>query len=80
MLKEKFDLSGKTALITGSARGIGRAIALAFAEYGAKVVVHGSRPSAPLDEALGLVKALSELEGTFAFEEFADTVDKIFKR
>lgn len=28
----------------------------------------------------GLVKALAELEGTFAFEEFADTVDKIFKR
>ena len=28
----------------------------------------------------GLVKAIAELEGTFAFEEFADTVDKIFKR
>ena len=28
----------------------------------------------------GLVKALSELEGTLAFEEFAETVDKIFKK
>lgn len=59
MLKEKFDLAGRTALVTGSARGIGRAIALAFAEYGARVIVHGSRKSAPLDDALAAVQALS---------------------
>jgi hypothetical protein len=35
-----FDLSGKTALITGSSGGIGKAMALAFAEAGADVILH----------------------------------------
>jgi NAD(P)-dependent dehydrogenase (short-subunit alcohol dehydrogenase family) len=37
------DLSGKTALVTGASRGIGRASALALAEAGAQVVVHYGR-------------------------------------
>lgn len=34
-----FSLEGKTAIVTGSSRGIGRAIAIAYARAGAKVVV-----------------------------------------
>ena len=36
-------LTNKTALVTGASRGIGRAIALAFAEAGAQVLVHYGR-------------------------------------
>ena len=41
-----FDLSGKVAIVTGSSRGIGRAIALRLAEHGAKVVVSSRKTEA----------------------------------
>jgi len=34
------ELSGKVALITGSARGIGKAIALELAQHGASIVIN----------------------------------------
>ncbi len=39
MASALFDLSGKTALITGATRGLGRAIAQAFGEAGARLVI-----------------------------------------
>ncbi len=41
-----FDLSGKVALITGSSKGIGRAIAVRMAEHGARVVVSSRKAEA----------------------------------
>jgi len=55
-----FDLSGKTAIITGSSRGIGRAIAEAFADAGANVVI-SSRKQGACDE---VAAAINERCGT----------------
>src|ERR1700746_2456615 len=54
-----FDLSGKVAVITGSSRGIGRAIAERMAEHGAKVVI-SSRKQQVCDE---VAKAINDKAG-----------------
>lgn len=45
-IMEAFSLKGKIAIVTGSSRGIGRAIALAYADAGADVVVSSRKPDA----------------------------------
>lgn len=51
----KIDLSGKTALVTGSTIGIGHAIALGLAGTGAQVVVNGRKQEA-VDKAIASIK------------------------
>jgi 2-deoxy-D-gluconate 3-dehydrogenase len=51
---DSFRLDGKVALVTGSASGIGAALATALAQAGAKVALHGNRrPATETAEAIG---------------------------
>lgn len=52
-----FDLTGKTALVTGSSRGIGKAIASLLGRSGAHVIFHGVKMSDALQSALAEAKA-----------------------
>jgi gluconate 5-dehydrogenase len=45
MSQALFDLSGRTALVTGSSRGLGRAIAEGLAKAGARLIVNGVDPA-----------------------------------
>lgn len=51
-----FSLTGKVAVITGSSKGIGKAIAQRMAEQGAKVVI-SSRKAAPCEEVAAAINA-----------------------
>ncbi|WP_394779795.1 SDR family oxidoreductase [Undibacterium sp.] len=55
-VKQLFDLTGKTALITGGSRGLGLQMAEALGEQGARVVL-SSRKQADLDEAVAHLKS-----------------------
>jgi len=56
-VKELFDLSGKTALITGGSRGLGLQIAEAYGEMGAKIAIT-ARKQGELDEAVSHLSRL----------------------
>ena len=57
-MKTELDFEGKIALVTGSGRGIGRAIALHFARHGADVVVNFFRNRHPAEETAAEIKKL----------------------
>jgi NAD(P)-dependent dehydrogenase (short-subunit alcohol dehydrogenase family) len=77
-----FDLSGKTAIITGSSRGIGKAIAHRLAEHGANVVVSsrkadaGEAAAAEINDAVGRKAAIAIPANIAAKEALQNLVDE----
>ena len=55
-IQQLFDLSGKTALITGGSRGLGLQMAQSLGEAGAKIML-SSRKASDLEEAVATLKA-----------------------
>lgn len=66
-----FSLSGKTALVTGASRGIGRAIAVEMARAGAHVAVHYSANAQAAKDTVATIEA----EGGTAFTVQADLAE-----
>lgn len=62
-----FSLEGKTALLTGSARGLGLQMALGLARQKARVVLNG-RNAAALDEAVDIIRAEGGRAEALAFD------------
>lgn len=52
------NLEGKVALVTGSSRGVGRAVALGFAQQGARVVVNYTSNQGAADEVVAEIESM----------------------
>src|SRR5450631_2039081 len=67
MSQALFDLSGRTALVTGSSRGLGRAIAEGLARAGARLIVNGVDPGR-VDAAVAEMRAAGYAAEGSAFD------------
>src|SRR4029079_13875994 len=77
-----FDVSGRVAVITGSSRGIGRAVAERLAEHGAKVVISSRKAAAcqavadAINPARGAGSALSVPANISSKDELVNLVNQ----
>lgn len=79
-IAEKLRIKGRRALVTGSSQGIGRAMALGLAEFGADVMIHCSREVAKAEAVCREVEALGGRCGLVAADLAApDAAEKIFR-
>lgn len=64
-MKNRFDISGKVAVVTGGSRGVGKAIAVGLAEQGAQVAIIATRPC---DAVVREIEALPGSAKSYAFD------------
>nr|WP_231701867.1 3-oxoacyl-[acyl-carrier-protein] reductase [Crassaminicella thermophila] len=83
---KEVNLIGKTAVVTGGSRGIGKAIALKLAELGANVVVNYTRSSDKADEVVKIIKDMgrdaialkADVSNTEEVKNFFKEIEKKF--
>ena len=74
-----FSLKNKIALISGASRGIGEAIALTFAEYGARCILV-SRKLEGLQEVVQKIRTASgQAEAIICNTGYVDQIEKLFE-
>lgn len=79
--QQSSSIAGKTALVTGSGRNIGRAIAIALAQQGANVVVNGHRDKNAVDAVVEEIRkaggrAVGVMADVSSHDEVAAMVEK----
>ena len=75
MTNRLFDLSGRTALVTGSTRGLGNAIARGLGDAGARIVLNGRSAQAVAEAASAMrTKGYTVFEAAFDVTSEADVV------
>ena len=81
-----FDMSGKIAIVTGSSRGIGRAIALRLAEQGARVVISSRKMAAcqlvvdEIEQAHGQGRAIAVAASISSKDDLSNLVRETERR
>jgi NAD(P)-dependent dehydrogenase (short-subunit alcohol dehydrogenase family) len=70
-LQSLFGLAGKTAVVTGGSSGIGRAMALALGQAGARVILVARRPQ-PLSETVNELQSLGVDNSSFVAGDVSD--------
>ncbi|HMQ61988.1 MAG TPA: glucose 1-dehydrogenase [Flavilitoribacter sp.] len=78
-MKDLFSLQGKTALITGASRGLGKAMAEALADAGAFAVCSSSKPGGAEDTVRRIQDAGGQAAGIAADLSDRTSVDRLFE-
>lgn len=68
MTIDLFDVTGRLALVTGSSRGLGRSLAIALAEAGARVILHGRDETALAETADAIERVAGERPSAVRFD------------
>ena len=77
-MSDHFDLTGKVALITGGSRGLGRAMAFAFAQRGARLAIASRKIEQVEETAAELRAAGAEVLGLPCHVADWDQCDALF--